>query len=50
MVKNFMRWLCQLQARLLRPHEDGLEQWKRIEFNKPTPNRSERGSREDLCS
>ncbi len=44
MVKKFMRWLCQLPARLLRPHEDGLEQWKRIEFNKPTPNSNERGS------
>jgi len=49
MVKKFIRWVCQLPAWLLRPKEDGLDQWKRLEFNKPAPNTSERRSEEDVC-
>lgn len=49
MVKKFMNWICQIPAWLLRPHEDGLEQWERLEFNKPTSIRKD-SRQEDVCS
>lgn len=49
MVKKFMNWICQIPAWLLRPHEDGLEQWERLEFNKPTSIRKD-SQQEDVCS
>lgn len=49
MVKKFMNWICQIPAWLLLPHEDGLEQWERLEFNKPTSIRKD-SQQEDVCS
>lgn len=49
MIKKFMSWLCQIPTWLLRPHEDGLEQWERLEFNKPTSIRKDY-QKEDVCS
>lgn len=35
MVNQILGWLRQLPRLLFKRQEDGMEQWKRLEFNKP---------------